>query len=379
MLSANVELSRKNIDHNINVFRKLINQSNPNTLFCAVVKSNAYGHGLSEITKLCLESKVNLFGVNSLEEAHIIRAIHPSIPILIMGDIPKLSERSYEIQDENFWIMISRFEEWQFLSKQTTRPRIHLKIDTGMGRLGTSGMKWEEIVSNAAKGKLPLDGVATHFASTEDFTEHSYSKMQLAKFNEYLSKLESYGYVNLIRHCAASASALLFDEARMDMVRVGISLYGLWPSIETKLSMNILKRPEADLKPVLSWKSQLQHIQELPSGSFIGYGSTYKTTSPTKVGVVPMGYYEGLDRKLSNNGYMLVLGERAKILGRVCMNMTMIDITHIKDVKLGDEVVIIGDSMNEKISADDLSQWAHTINYETVTKILPHFPRKIVD
>jgi len=378
MLSANVELSRKNIDHNINVFRRLIHQSNPHSQFCAVVKSNAYGHGLIEIVKLCLESKVDLFGVNSLEESHLIRTIHPTVPILIMGDIPNLFQRSKEVQDENFWIMVSRFEQWKFLANQTKRPKIHLKIDTGMGRLGTSDQKWEEIVTEATQHKLPLDGVATHFASTEDFTEHSYSKMQLEKFNKHLIKLEEFGYTNLIRHCAASASALLFDEARMDMVRVGISLYGLWPSIETKLSMNLLKRPEADLKPVLTWKSQIQHIQELPTGSFIGYGSTYKTTSPTKVGVVPVGYYEGLDRKLSNNGYMLVLGERAKILGRVCMNMSMIDLTHIRDVKIGEEVVIIGESMNEKISADDLSQWSHTINYETVTKIIQDLPRTIV-
>lgn len=379
MLSANVELSRMNLDHNINVFRKLIHKSNPNNKFCAVVKSNAYGHGLTEIVTLCLESKVDLFGVNSLEEAHLIRKIHPTIPVLIMGDIPNLFQRPKEVQDENYWIMVSRFNEWKFLSEQSIRPKIHLKIDTGMGRLGTSGGILKTIINQAREINLPLDGVATHFASTEDFTEHSYSKMQLELFNNHIAKLEELGYVNLIQHCAASASALLFDEARMDMVRVGISLYGLWPSIETKLSMNLLKRPEAELRPVLTWKTKIQHIQDLPTGSFIGYGSTYKTTSPTKVGVVPIGYYEGLDRKHSNNGYMLVMGERAKILGRVCMNMTMIDLTHIKDVKIGDEVIIMGRSQNEIITADDLSQWAHTINYETVTKILPLFPRAITD
>ena len=296
-----------------------------------------------------------------------------------MGDIPNLFQRPKEVQDENYWIMVSRFNEWKFLSEQSIRPKIHLKIDTGMGRLGTSGGILKTIINQAREINLPLDGVATHFASTEDFTEHSYSKMQLELFNNHIAKLEELGYVNLIQHCAASASALLFDEARMDMVRVGISLYGLWPSIETKLSMNLLKRPEAELRPVLTWKTKIQHIQDLPTGSFIGYGSTYKTTSPTKVGVVPIGYYEGLDRKHSNNGYMLVMGERAKILGRVCMNMTMIDLTHIKDVKIGDEVIIIGRSQNEIITADDLSQWAHTINYETVTKILPLFPRAITD
>lgn len=172
---------------------------------------------------------------------------------------------------------------------------------------------------------------------------------------------------------------MLFSEARMDLVRVGISLYGLWPSLETKLSLSLMKKDVGMLKPALTWKTQIQHIQNLNQGSFIGYGSTYKTTHDTKLAVVPVGYYEGLDRKLSNNGYMLVRGERAKILGRICMNMTMLDITHIPDASIGDDVVIIGKSGNETISADDHATWTGTINYEVVTKILGSFPRIIED
>ncbi len=379
MLSAKVELSKGNLIQNVQTFRKLIHNPNSHTKFCAVVKSNAYGHGLAEIVKICLDANADVFGVNSLEEGAMIRNLSPNVPILIMGSIPDLIERSKQIEDPNFWILVSRIEEWKFLASLSNRPKIHLKIDSGMGRLGSSGLFLENLFKDARQHNLPLDGIATHFASTEDFTEHSYSQMQLTRFHAAIQLAEKYGFTNLLRHSAASASALLFDDARMDMVRVGISLYGLWPSIETKLSMTLLNRPEAILKPVLSLKSQIQHIQEIPTGSYIGYGKTYKTNYPSRVGVVPMGYYEGIDRKLSNNGYFLVNGQRAKILGRICMNMTMIDITHIPNANIGDEVVIIGNSGNENLTAEDISQWANTINYETVTKILPHFPRTIVE
>lgn len=379
MNSATIELSQSNLTHNVNTFRGLLNQTNSNTKFCAVVKSNAYGHGIQEITKLCLEAGVDVFGVNSLEEALIVRDLSPISPILIMGDVPDIFQRKEEISDPNFWILVSRLEEWRFLSTLENRPSIHLKVDTGMGRLGYSRKYLSKVFSQAKDLDLPLEGIATHFASTEDFTEHSYSKMQLEEFEKTVHLAKGYGYENLIKHTAASAPALLFDEARMDMVRVGISLYGLWPSIETKLSMKLLNRPKATLKPVLNWKSTIQHIKEVPVGSFIGYGSTYKTTYPTKVGVVPVGYYEGLDRKISNNGYMLVCGDRAKILGRICMNMAMIDLTHINDVELGSEVVIIGRSGKESITADDLSSWSQTINYEVVTRISPNLTRSIIE
>lgn len=379
MLSARLELSSDNLHHNVRMFRSLLAKTNAQTMFCAVVKSNAYGHGLKEIVAICLESKVDAFAVNTLEEARIVRNLAPNHPILVMGDIPFLDKRVDELRDPRYWILVSRLEEWRFLAQLDPRPRIHLKIDTGMGRLGCNLDSLPGIFETAKSEQLPLEGISTHFASTEDFTEHSYSQKQLSQFRQGVRIAESFGYHSLIRHCAASASALLFDEARMDLVRVGISLYGLWPSIETKLSMSLLDRPMAVLKPVLQWKTTIQHTKEVPTGTYIGYGSTYKTTYPTRIGILPVGYYEGLDRKLSNNGYFLIHGERARILGRICMNMCMVDITHIPHAQLGDEVVIIGESGTETLTADDLAAWTHTINYETVTRILSLLPRTVVN
>ncbi len=331
------------------------------------------------MASIALDSGADILGVNALEEAQILRKHFPKTTVLVMGSIPNLQERYRELEDENFWILVSRIEEIKILSSLKHRPKIHIKIDTGMSRLGASMDSVEELAKEIQALKLPLDGIATHFASTEDFTEHSYSMKQLEKFESAIETFRRFGFIDLIRHCASSASAMLFSEARMDLVRVGISLYGLWPSLETKLSLSQMKKEIGSLKPALTWKTKIQHIQHLPQGTFVGYGSTYKTTFPTKLAVVPVGYYEGLDRKLSNQGYMLIHGERAKILGRICMNMTMLDITHIPDAKLGDEVVILGNSGNEWITADDHASWSNTINYEIVTKILSLFPRTIVD
>lgn len=376
MQSSEILLSRSALNHNIAFFRKLVG---PKTKFVAVVKSNAYGHGLIPVASIALDSGADILGVNALEEAQILRKHFPKTTVLVMGSIPNLQERYRELEDENFWILVSRIEEIKILSSLKHRPKIHIKIDTGMSRLGASMDSVEELAKEIQSLKLPLDGIATHFASTEDFTEHSYSMKQLEKFESAIETFRRFGFIDLIRHCASSASAMLFSEARMDLVRVGISLYGLWPSLETKLSLSQMKKEIGSLKPALIWKTKIQHIQHLPQGTFVGYGSTYKTTFPTKLAVVPVGYYEGLDRKLSNQGYMLIHGERAKILGRICMNMTMLDITHIPDAKLGDEVVILGNSGNEWITADDHASWSNTINYEIVTKILSLFPRTIVD
>lgn len=376
MQSSRIYLSRSAFSHNIALFRKLIGSK---TKFTAIIKSNAYGHGLLATASIALDAGADYLGVNSLEEAVSIRRVFAKATILIMGSIPNLQERKAELADENFWVMVSRVEEIEILAKLSPAPKIHLKVDTGMSRLGIPFQNAEVLAKEISEKKLPLSGIATHFASTEDFTEHSYSMLQLGRFQDTIDTFAKHGFIDLICHCASSASAMLFSEARMDLVRVGISLYGLWPSLETKLSLSLMKKDVGMLKPALSWKTQIQHIQNLNPGTFVGYGSTFKTTHETRLAVVPVGYYEGLDRKLSNHGYMLIRGERAKILGRICMNMSMLDITHIPEAKIGDDVVILGKSGNEVISADDHATWTGTINYEVVTKILGSFPRIIED
>jgi len=350
----------------------------PSVKLAAIVKSNAYGHGFLEISKLALEGKADVLGVNSLDEAILLRKNFPTQPILIMGEIFQKSNYYKILSDENFWIVVSRLDDIAYLASLKPRPKIHLKVDTGMSRLGHSGKAMEEIIQSIAKYGYPLDGVMTHFASTEDFTEHSYSMKQLQLFQHFSQFLESYGYTQLMRHAASSASTMLFEQAHLDMVRIGISLYGLWPSLETRLSLSMLGK-NFSLKPVLTWKTKIVHIQNVPSGTYVGYGSTFKTVYPSKIGVIPVGYHEGLNRRLSNQGYVVILNERAPIIGRVCMNMSMVDITHIKEAQIGTDVILIGKMGEEEISADLIAGLTNTINYDVVTSIQKDIPRIIVD
>ncbi|EPG65901.1 alanine racemase [Leptospira wolffii] len=370
-----IELSREAVSFNLKNFRSLIPAK---TRLAAIVKSNAYGHGLLEMAELAVEGGADLLGVNSLEEAIPLRKRYPNLPILIMGEIPDLEYRRKEVSDPNYWIIVSRTESVRALAKCDPSPQIHLKVDTGMGRLGSFGEELEKIFSELKKEGLPIHGIATHFASTEDVLEQKYSKEQTDRFNEAIRIAEKYGFTSLIKHACASASTMLFPEAHHDLVRIGISLYGLWPSLQTRLSLHLTGKKDFRLSPVLAWKTRIVHLKDLPEDSYVGYGSTYQTSAPTKVAVVPVGYYEGLDRKLSNNGVMLVRGKKAKILGRICMNMTMLDVTHIHGVEIGDTVTVIGKDGEEEVSADDHANWTYTINYEVTTRISESVPKTVI-
>jgi alanine racemase len=327
---------------------------------------------------MALEFGVDVLGVNSIEEFLILRRNFPLTNILLMGEVSNKEIYKKELADENLWIVVSRTEDVNFLASLTPRPKIHLKIDTGMSRLGHSGDKMHLVLEEIAQLQLPLDGLMTHFASTEDFTEHSYSMQQLQKFQYFVNKTKDLGFSNLIRHAAASASTMLFEEAHFDMVRIGISLYGLWPSLETRLSLSQIGK-NFSLSPVLTWKTKIVHIQSVPSGTFVGYGSSFKTVYPSRIAVIPVGYHEGWNRRLSNLGHVLINKERAPILGRVCMNMSMIDITHIETADLGTEVILLGRSGKENLSADTLANLTNTINYDIVTSIQKDIPRIFKD
>ncbi|MDV6236330.1 alanine racemase [Leptospira ellisii] len=374
--SSWVEISKRALRTNLNSFRSVLRSG---SVLTAVLKSNAYGHGLETMARLCVEEGVTRFGVNSLEEALRIRKLFPSIEILIMGEIQNPSERRDALADPAFHVVFSRAETAKILSSLVPAPKLHLKVDTGMGRLGTHDDYLRAVLSELKDSGIAPEGICTHFASTEDVLEHKYSLIQIRRFEEAVATAGSFGFRNLIRHACASASTMLFPDAHYEMTRIGISLYGLWPSMQTRLSLHLSGNKDFRLDPVLSWKTRIVHVQNHPANSFIGYGSTFQTTYPTKVAVVPIGYYEGLDRKLSSNGDMLILGKRARILGRICMNMTMLDVTHIPGAETGSVVTVIGKDGEESVTADDMADRTHTINYETVTRISESIPRIVVD
>lgn len=225
---------------------------------------------------------------------------------------------------------------------------------------------------------MVLEGVSTHFANIEDTLNHEYAERQLTLFSEVLEKIRGLGIDPPVVHTACSAASILFPKTHFTMLRTGIGLYGLWPSKETYLSaqMGSLRIPE--LKPVLTWKAKIVQIKTLPAGNFVGYGCTYKTTRRTKLAVLPVGYADGYDRAFGNRAHVLVHRKRAPVIGRVCMNHCMIDVTDIPKTALEDEVVLLGKSEDESITAEKLAEWAGTINYEVVSRISPLLERRVV-
>ena len=260
----------------------------------------------------------------------------------------------------------------------------HLKLDTGLSRLGFSPEEFprllEDIQGEAILAKA-WKGFMTHFANVEDVTEQEYARKQMGLFERLCTKAKEVHSSPLLCHSAASAAAMLLPESRLDMIRVGISLYGLWASPKTRLSFLSQRefQKEPILQPVLHWESRIVHTNRVKKSSYIGYGCTYKAEQDMRVAVIPVGYYEGYERALSGRAYVLVRGQRARLLGRVSMNMICVDISLIQEAKLGDRVTLLGKDGEEFLSADDLAEMTGTIHYEVVTRINATIPRQIVD
>ena len=345
------------------------------------VKANAYGHGLKEIIGLLEKENIDYLAVHSLEEATDAREFGWQNRILIVGYIPlsdleavfklNLEPTVYNIETMN---RLGKLAE-----KLKSNANIHLKIETGTNRQGVEESKLEKVIESIKKySGLQLKGVSTHFANIEDTTDHSYANFQLQRFNKTVTKIKKLGLRPQFRHTACSAALLLFENTKFELVRPGIALYGLWPSKETYLSYRLQGGSNDILTPVLSWKTRVIQIKDVPADAFVGYGCTYRTTARTKLAVLPVGYYDGYDRGLSNLAYVLIKGKRAPIRGRICMNLMMVDITDIKGIKLEEPVTLLGREHREKISADQMALWANTVNYEIVCRINGEIPRIII-
>jgi alanine racemase len=393
-----VELDEAAPDHNLRELRKC---ASPDAKLCAVVKSNAYGHGLEKMVGLLASAE--WLGVNSLEEGVKVRQLGETRPVLVMGHVPLadlgeavgrgLDLTLYNLESLAALAKISASLPTNSASMPTNsasgsqppasaaRPpiRVHLKIETGTGR---QGILPGEIPSFAHQlASIPgaeLVGACTHYANIEDTLNHEYAERQIERFRQALDLLEKLGLKPPLPHTACTAAGILFPETHYALLRVGIGLYGLWPSRETYLSALMGRRPVPDLRPVLSWKTRIVQLKLLPEGSFVGYGCTFKTTRATRLAVLPVGYADGYDRALGNTAHVLVHGKRAPVIGRVCMNLTMADVTDIPQARLEDEVVLLGKSGDEQVSAETLASWAGTINYEIVSRISPLLERRIV-
>ena len=372
-----VEISKENLLQNISVIRDLIGKSRK---LMAVVKSNAYGHGMIEISEIILKGFVDWLGVNSIEEGIELRNNKINVPILVLGYVPLRDLENAINNDLRLTVYnietVKKLEEIGMkLNKDIP---IHIKVETGTNRQGIMGKRLSTLLDFIrGNSSLKLEGISTHFANIEDTTDHSYAQFQLDEFKRIEGEFFK-DRTNLLRHTACTAAVLLFPETYFEMVRVGIGMYGLWPSKQTKVSCSMEGKKIPELKPVLTWKTKIAQLKDVPDGSFISYGGTYRTTRESRIAVLPVGYYDGYSRAFSNIAHVLVKGKRSPVRGRVCMNIIMVDVTDIPDVELEDEVVLLGKQGNEEITADHLASLAGTINYEIVTRINPALERRVI-
>jgi len=373
-----VEISRAALVHNIDQFRRIIG---PRRKFMAVVKANAYGHGLREVAGIALKNGVDWLGVNSVEEGVALREAGVRQPILILGYVPFAELDEAVGRDLRLIVYNRRTVERlaRAARRQGRKAIIHLKVETGTRRQGIEVKDILPFIRDIRRHEaIVLEGLSSHFANIEDTTKHDYPRRQLEAFKEAARTIQAHGVRIPVKHMSCTASTILFPETDFDMARVGIGLYGQWPSKETYLSCLEKKRKPLPLRPVLSWRARIAQVKKVGPDSCVGYGCTYKTTRPTVLAVVPVGYFDGYDRGLSNAAHILVRGRRAPVRGRVAMNFFMADVTDIPGVRLEDEVTLIGADGREKVTADDLAGFAGTISYEILARINPFIPRVIV-
>lgn len=369
------EIDLSHIADNVKELKKIVRNG---IKFMAVVKADGYGHGAVESAKAALKSGADMLGVARLGEAVALRYAHIKSPILIFGRVPYQMASGlleYDLTATVFDYGMARALS-EFARGEGQRIKIHIKIDTGMGRVGIIankelGFPLEKVVDEVKEIKklegIDLKGIYTHFA-TADEKDKSYVKNQFRIFSGCLKGVKDAGIHIEMQHCANSAALIDLPETHLDLVRPGIAIYGLYPS-EWVDQNKIL------LKPALSLKTRIIQLKRVPARFKVSYGCTFETPQESILATVPVGYADGYSRLFSSKGEMLVRGKRAKVVGRVCMDQLVLDVTHIKDVALDDEVVIIGTQDEETILADELAVKAETIHYEIVSSILARVPK----
>ncbi|MEK7131315.1 MAG: alanine racemase [Patescibacteria group bacterium] len=363
-----LEIDSRAIKHNLRQFKKVADRK---VMIMPVIKANAYGHGFLTIAKICQKSDaVARICVVSLDEAlDLIKNKLAKKPIMILSFFDQDEKKLALAIKNNIIFPLYSLENAKLFNKVGERVnkkvKVHLKIDTGASRLGILPAEALGFVNVVKKyKKLDLEGIWSHFASSED--DFVYTKNQHEIFKSVCENLTKHNINIPIRHIACSAAGMAYKFTHENALRLGLSLYGLYPTNNHKIAIK--------LKPVLSWYTTIIQVKTLPAGVKIGYGGTHTTNRPTKIAILPVGYWDGYDRRLSNRGYALIKGERCPILGRVCMNICMVDVTNLA-VKAGDKVTLIGKDKSKNISVDDLAKWCETINYEIADRINPLLPR----
>jgi len=363
------EIDLDAIAHNVREIRKI---TGPRVEIMGVVKADAYGHGVREVVRTLLENGVTQLAVSMLDEAIQIRQMGINVPILVLSYTDPV--RAEEIVHYGITQTVFSHDLAKALSEAAVKlgksARVHIKIDTGMTRVGF--MPGYSAVKHIMEiGKLPgvvIEGLFTHFASADE-KDPEYTKLQFERFISLCNELGRVGIHVPVKHVCNSAATIQFPEMHLDMVRPGIILYGLYPS-------NEVDKHKISLKPAMSLKANVIFVKDVEKGVCISYGRTFKTARPSKIATIPIGYADGYTRLLSNKGKVLINGEFAPIVGRICMDQCMIDVTDLKsEVKVGDEVVLFGRQGDKSIEVEEVADLIGTINYELVCIVGKRLPR----
>lgn len=361
-----------NLDAYKRNLKKITAYIGPSVKLMAVVKANAYGHGMVECARTALEAGAVWLGVAFASEGIELREAGITAPVLAMG--PESTENLGAMLDNDITIGLASFEKLEALKKtlnsRNISCRIHIKVDTGMGRIGIQPDRAPELVGEAWNTPgITVEGIFSHFPSADE-DKDPFSKGQIETFKSLLDNLTIQGLRPEIAHICNSAGTLKFPDAHFDLVRTGIMTYGLipYPGSEGKLV----------LEPVMSFESRITFIKEVPEGTTVSYGSAFVTKRPSRLATVPVGYAHGYKRFLSNRGRAIVNGIAVPIAGRICMDQTVFDITDAGDVKIGDPVILIGSQGNERITAEEHAEIGGTITHEIVTGITGRVSRSFI-
>jgi alanine racemase len=379
-----LEIDADALRHNVATFRQVLG---PGVRIGGVLKGNAYGHGFEQVLPVAHEVCDALYVIDP-RDALLVRAFEKNNArnkrqVVALGAVD--ADEAVELARAGVDVALTDPGQSRFadaLRAAGVRLRGHLHVDTGLGREGFMLADLPRSIGWLAQAgdAIEVAGVLSHFANTEDVTEQNYAVQQLDVFDEAVRRITVVlkSERPFERHIAASAAALLLPRARHDAVRIGISLYGLWPSNETRLSAHAVLGRVPDLRPALSWRCASQLTKWLAAGTYVGYGCTWRAPAETRIAVLPVGYYDGYPRILSGKSHVLVAGQRCPVLGRVMMNHVVVDVTRAAHDEAPVVATLLGRDGAEQVSADQLAAWAQTINYEIVTRLGAHLRRIVL-
>ncbi len=381
--SSRIELSQSSLTNNINFIRKKIGG---NARISSVVKANAYGHGTHEFVKMAEKAGVDHFATASAFEAQeVLEAKNGKTRVMVMGilydeDIDWAIKNDVEFFVFNYDRLEVTLKRAKALGKKA---HVHIEVETGANRTGMHASEFPKTLTFLKKNKehVEFTGLCTHFGGAESFSNQFKINMQHDRYKEFLKQCKKKSFMPQIRHIACSAAALAFKDTVYDMVRIGVAQYGFWPSPDiyySHLQETGARTSNGALKRLFTWKTDVMDLRSVDEGEFIGYGTSYQATHNMKVAVLPLGYSNGYPRGQSNRGHVLIKGKKAPIVGLINMNLFMVDVSHISDVHVGEEVVLVGRQKSNTINISSFTQITQLINNEMLSRLPSAIPRKIV-